>query len=189
MKRKVLVVGIIVLLIVVGLSGCIQQNENGNEEDGSELDDDTGDTTGKTVIMNATEFHEDVHDRSSSSHDSSGTVSSSYTREYDSVDDGDILIVHDNITKTYYDMDKDKTRITLSDPVIIFSFKGDITELYQVGDEIKITVTIKHVNFTYNDKYHYDVEIYEEAWVNEEHFFQHRFGAPLPPSCIEKVII
>ena len=177
MKGKIIAIGIAVLLTFLVFTGCFGNSNNEN-------DTNTRGSNHITVTMNASEFHEDIHDRDSGR----AGVWRNYTRYYDSVDGGDTLIVIDYISDLNYQSEKDKTLITLSDPTIIFSFKGNIENSFTIGDKVKITVTIKHVELSFvlnNVSMYYDVEIYEEQWVDEQYFIENRFGMPLPTSCIE----
>jgi len=86
-----------------------------------------------------------------------------------SVDDGDTVIIHDNISESIYDPDEDVTIITftwVNESQWInseyFTFEGNITGDYKDGDEIKITLKFIHIDLTFdynNITVHYDYEL------------------------------
>ena len=178
MKKGILVVGIVCLMLVLLVCGCTQQEESGTG----------GGTTGNTVTMTAKEHYDDM---------SMDTDWSTYiTILYDSLEDGDTLIIQDSVTNISYDSNTDATTVTFEwtegemtgslNPV----FEGDITGSYQTGDEVKITVTIKHVTFSHEGM-SYDMELYEEQWESQDYFISNAGSAlgglkPLPQSCIAK---
>ena len=114
-----------------------------------------------------------------------------------SVDDGDTVIIHDNISESIYDPDEDVTIITftwVNESQWInseyFTFEGNITGDYKDGDEIKITLKFIHIDLTFdynNITVHYDYELPEEKWPGEDTFKSNLKINPLPQSCIEKV--
>lgn len=179
-----MIVGITLMFFIVGLCGCLGNNENNTNGSNS----NTNGSNHKTVTMNASELRKDLHNEGSYS---SEVEVQNYARYYDSVDEGDTLVIVDYVTEIYYWAEKDKTRIDLSDPTVGFYFNGNVENSYDVGDEVRVTVTIKHVELSYTSNgrtLNYDVEIFEEQWVNEQYFIENKFGAPLPTSCIEIVV-
>ena len=184
MNNKILTVCIISLTLIVFTSGCFE-----NENKKTNINTTNG-STGKTVTMNAREFeNESIEDYNYDTND--------FVFKLKSVDDGDTIIIHDNISEIIYNSDDDTTTVTFlwvnnsgwinsSD----FTFYGNITGLYQADDEIKITLKIKHINLTfeYNGiNVHYDFELPEEKWPGEDTFKANLKINPLPQSSIEKV--
>lgn len=116
---------------------------------------------------------------------------------YNSLGDGDLLIILDTISDIYYDISTDITTVKFewieeneTDHLDIL-FEGDIINSYQPGDEVKISVTIKYVTFSYKD-FNFEMEIYEEQWESEDYYRSNVDSGgdgfkPLPQSCIEKV--
>lgn len=175
MKKGILIVSIICLTLVLFISGCTEQ--------------DNSETTGNTVTMTAKEHSDDM------SMDSDW--STYITIAYDSLEDGDTLIIQDTISSISYDSDTDATIVTFEwtdgdatgslNPV----FEGDITGTYQTGNEVKITVTIKQVTFS-NQGMSYDIGLYEEQWESQDYFISNAASAfgglkPLPQSCISAI--
>ena len=76
-----------------------------------------------------------------------------FTINFDSVNDGDTLIIQDTISNISYD--SNTTTVTFewaegnTTGSLVLSFEGDITDSYQAGDGVKITLKIKRVKFTY----------------------------------------
>lgn len=91
------------------------------------------------------------------------------------LDDGDTLIIQDKISTISYRPEVDATSITFchwegnTGVCESFYFEGDITNQYQKGDQIRITVHIKNVTF-FGSRYNYDMEIFEEQWVSVSYF-------------------
>jgi len=99
---------------------------------------------------------------------------------YNTLEDGDSLVIQDSITDIYYDPDTDTT-------VVVFEwsegeennsyapfFEGDITDKYTIGQEVRITVTIKYVEISYGG-FDFKIEIFEEQWENEEYFINNYY--------------
>jgi len=152
MKKELVVVGIFCLGLVLLTCGCTQ------DEDG-----DGGGTSGSTVTMTAEEYGNDL----AMDIDWSSYITIGFT----SLEEGDTLIIHDTISEINYDSDADATQVTVGSGTSTVNpwFEGDITGTYAVGDEVKITVTIKHVAFS-NEGMDYDMEIFNEVWESEEYF-------------------
>ena len=182
MKKKILGICIVVLMLVALVSGC---TENKTTDD----DDSGGGTTGNTYTWTAKETSDDM------------TMDTDWTTYikilYGTLVDGDTLIIQDTISGFSYDSEADRTTVTVEwteDEVtgsLNFPFEGDLTGSYQAGDEVKVTVTIKHVEFTYTDEtlgmsMDYEVEIFDEQWTTQEEYIASQGGA-LPATSIEKV--
>lgn len=94
---------------------------------------------------------------------------------YTTANDGDTIIIKDNISNLSYDEISDTTTIAFewerygSIDTSSFLFEGNITNQYSAGDRVNITVTIKRVTFLY-EGINYDLEIYAENWVNVDYF-------------------
>lgn len=181
MKKKILGICIIVLMLVALVSGC---TENKTTDDG----DNGGGTTGNTYTWTAEEFEDDL---------TFDTDWETYFKMvFGTLADGDTLILQDTISEISYDSLTDRTTITFDtseggdiSSSINNNFEGDITDTYQVGDEVKITVTIKHVEFTDDStgtSMDYELEIFEEQWTTQEEYVTSGGGA-LPSSTIEKI--
>lgn len=181
MKKEIILVSIIVAIgLVVLLSGCIENNDS---------KDKGGSTEAKTVTMNAQEFGEDMGFEQPSE-----TVFKTY---FKSLDDGDTLIFQDLISDITYDETTDITTIEFEysqgegegtyTSTNEFIFDGNLTGDYSVGDEVRITVTIKHVTFTMQGMT-LDIEVYEEYWVSEQYYIDNYMtGMPFKPISAEKI--
>ncbi|HDQ15550.1 MAG TPA: hypothetical protein ENN45_00650 [Bacteroidetes bacterium] len=170
-------VGIVVLTLALVLSGC---TDNGK--------DDGTDSQPETVTMNAQEFGEDMKFE---------MLETSMKTYFVSLDDGDILIFQDEIAEISYDETTDITTIEFEysqgegegtyTSTTQFIFDGDLTGEYSIGDEVKITVTIKHVTVTIQGMT-LDMEIYEEYWVSEQYFTENYMtGNPYQALSAEKI--
>lgn len=167
MKKVTIAVLIIFCFITaIFICGCSEQNNN----------------TGKTVTMTAKEHLEDIE-----------TIygTDEITTNFNSLDEGDTLIIQDTILNINYDDAADRTIIVfvstegeLSDSMK-FEFEGKLTDSFYNDEQVRITVKIKHVVFSYQN-ISYDMELYEEQWVSEEYFNSYRYK-PLPQSCITKI--
>ena len=179
MKKKLILAGIIVLSLVLLLSGCTENNDDGNG-DSSEP---------KTVTMNAQEYGEDMDIQMSQT---------SMTQSFKSLNDGDTLIFQDSISSISYDDTTDSTTVNFEysqdadnggtqTSTASFLFEGNLTADYSVGDEVKITVKIKHVTVTIQGMT-IDMEIYEEYWESEQYFTDNYMtGNPYKPLSSDKI--
>jgi hypothetical protein len=101
-----------------------------------------------------------------------------YNRLQKTLDDGDTLNIQDNISVIRYISEDDTTNITFchqegyTSYCDSFYFEGNITNQYKEGDEIRITVHIKHVTFS-GTSYNYYLEIFEEQWESVSYFNSH----------------
>ena len=123
-------------------------------------------------------------------------TNNSVTKLYNSLNDGDLIIIKDVIDIIFHDQKMDATLVSFewtengTSNLLEFMFKGDLTPIFSLGDEVKISVTIKYVNFTYNEL-NYEMEIYNEQWVSED-FFKTDLETggdgfrPLPQNIIKK---
>jgi hypothetical protein len=151
-----------------------------------------GGTTGNTVIMTAQQYNDDIDFTLDTSE---GWV---MNVEYRSLEEGDTLILKDRIykierqsfsvdaTSISFDVD-DYTRIGVDASEIAILIEGDITDEYEVGDNVRITVTVKHFEYTNETSgATFDMEVFEEGW-NQNSFMANFFTQILPKNVIEKV--
>jgi len=185
MKKTIVIVGIVCLISGLFICGCTQQDNSGaNGNDGG--------TAGKTLTMTVKEFYDDMVPPG-------GMLS--LTILYSSLEDGDTLILQDTIPEITYDSNTQSTNVrfewseeqnggTLTSSRT-FRIEGNITDEFQIGNEFKLTVKIKHVTFSNPlGEGEIELELFEEEWVNEEYFVENLATSglkPLPQSCIEKV--
>lgn len=182
MKKGPISIGLACIIIVILICGCTQQDNNGNGNG----------TSGNTVTMTVKELYDDMVPPQ-------GMLS--LTVLYNSLEDGGTLILQDTIPSIEYYPDAWSTNIryewveehnngTLTKSRTI-RIEGDIREEFQVGDEFKLTVNIKHVTISNPlGEGEIKLEIFEEEWVSEEYFVENLATSglkPLPQSCIEKV--
>ena len=176
MKKNFVIAGILVLTLVLFLSGCTEENSNS--------------AGAKTVTMTAKEMSDDVTWDGSQS---------SLTIGYNTLNEGDTLIVEDTISNVEYNSTNDWTKIRFEIgnessseglTTVMFYIQGNQTSSYQSGNKVRITNKIKHVQFT-NDQVSYDIELLEDQWESEEYFVTHmmtgNYLKPLPSSAIEKI--
>ncbi len=166
---NLMILGIFCFTILVFICGCTEQNNNNGTDE-------------VKITMSAKEHFNDME-----------TIqgSDNITINYKSVDDGDKLAIQDIIFKINYDYIYNKTIVLFvwdegnESDSMFFEFEGDITDSFFIDDQVKITVKIKHVIFSYQDVIH-DMELYEEQWINAEYFNTNRYK-PLPASSITKI--
>ncbi len=152
---KKLVVSIITLFIslLIFFSGCLNLGENDDEKN--------------AIIMTAREHNEDITIDTN--------TNNSFSKLYNSLNDGDLIIIKDVIDSIFYNQKRDATLVSFewtengTSNLLEIIFEGDLTPIYFLGDEVEISVTIKYVNFKHNE-FNYEMEIYDEQWVSEEFF-------------------
>jgi len=178
MKRPIAIISIVCLMLVLVSCGCTEEENGGNG---------TG-PSGQTVTMTAEELFNDME---------MDTDWETYiTMGFTSLDEGDTLVVQDNISNITYNPEIDGTEIIFEYPgqgggssSTKFLIESDITDSFSLDDEVKIAMTIKHVTFTYNGTA-YDMEVFEEAWESDEYYTSHPETnglKPMPQSVVEKV--
>ncbi len=171
---------IIIIFIIIGfiqIGGIyIDINDSIDKQDSIEL------------IMTAKEHNSDI--------EIDTNIADGYKLLYNSLKDGDRLIIRDVISSISYYPEVDATKIVFewsenekNDSLEVF-IKGDITSEYFKGDEVKISVTIKYVNFIFNN-YSFEMEIFNEQWESEEYFYENAGTIllgfkPIPKSAISK---
>jgi len=135
-------------------------------------------------------------------YDINTNISSDYNTlkiNYSSYNENDTIIINDQIENIEYDSDNDSTVISFFSNVneSIFKssdliFKGDLTDTYNVDDNVEIKLTIKHVLIPISfgdDTFYYDVEIFKEQWVSEDYFISNvQNGFPFKPMSDQIII-
>ena len=142
------------------------------------------------------EFQEFIDDSSFSTSMSGGSMK--WTVDYKSLNEGDTLIFTGkiyNVTYTsfmynatiiYFDVEN-YTKMGVNSSEIAFLFEGNITDEYKIGDDVRITLTVKHFVYTNETSgASIDMEVFEEGW-DQDKFIMSFFTQVLPESCIEKV--
>jgi len=180
MKKKILGICIVVLMLVALVSGCTEESSNNNG----------GSADTKTLTMTGEEMSNDM---------TLDLSENGMIIGYNSLDEGDTLIIEDSISKIEYNSTNDWTKITFETgdasssmgiTSVFFYIQGDQTSSYQVDEQVKITNAIKHVQFTYQGA-SYNIELLEDQWESEEYFTSHimtgNYLKPLPTTAIEKV--
>ena len=112
MKKTIALVGIVVMMLVLLISGCTEDNNGG--------------TTGQTYTWTAKEMQDDV----SIDSDWETYIKILYT----SLGDGDTLIIQDTISEVTYDSLTDRTTITFDT-----SEGGDMTSSVNLPFEGNLT--------------------------------------------------
>jgi hypothetical protein len=181
MNKTLSIIVIACLITTVFICGCTSNKDN------------TGNISPKTVTMTAQEF---INGASFSMGMSGGVWK--WTLDYKSLREGDTLILTDkiyNITYTSFlynattiSFDTENyTKMGINASEVVFLFEGDITDQYHVGDDVRITLTVKHFVYTNEtSKMSLDMEVFKEGW-SQESFITHFFTQILPDSCIIKV--
>ncbi len=165
-KKKVFLLGLLVCMTVtVTVSGCIEKNHQ----------DENGDVT----VMTYGQYLAD-----SRSHIDNETKQ--VMEWYQSLDEGDTLVIRDTINTITYMQAFGFTSIDFAssytdDAVII---EGDITNNYSSGDNIILQLTIIRDTFTWEDTktgelWTYNLECIKEMWDTEQ-----KTPVPIPSSCI-----
>ena len=116
---------------------------------------------------------------------------------YNSLSDGDAIIIKDTITNISYNQNTDNTTVKFSNVVGYIGdliFEGNLTSLYATGDHVQVYVTIKLKTFTLEppdvlSEITYNLEIFEKQWGGTEYFVKKMATSlkglkPLPQSSI-----
>lgn len=180
MIRKITSIIIFFSIVFVICSGCIKEKHS-TESDS------------KIVNWNA----QDLIDDFSFSTSMSGGIMK-WSANYKSLNEADTLILTDkisnitytsflhNATSIFFDV-KDYTKMGMNASEVAFLFQGNITDKYQIGDNVKITLTVKHFVYTNEtSKTSFDWDVFEEGW-DQEYFITHFFAQILPENCITKI--
>jgi len=150
MGKKSIFCVLICLIIGIFNSGCL----------------DNGDTD--ATIMSFKELADDYN--VDSNNDTKEVI-----QQFQSLDDGDTLLIQDTITNISFIQSDNSTWIEFSSsPGEIFSIAGDITNDYGPGDTIEIRMHIGSDVFTEEnpstgEMWTYDMEVMIEGWDNESH--------------------
>jgi len=149
-KLKITIIIASILLMAIFFSGCTEDKTKEN-----------------TVTMSAKELYDDID---------VNNTENRYYYNYKSLNDGDTLILQDTIKKIDYYAETNSTRVTFewTDGTYSPPFQGNITSMFSIGDKVKITVHIKHVQFSNNTR-SFDLELFEEQWVSQEYFLANIF--------------
>jgi hypothetical protein len=194
---------IIIVFLLLSLSGCTEEKITNTNE--NNIDNKNTDGSNKSVNMTAQGLIQDLKYSNSIKKGSWRWII-----DYNSLNDGDTLILTDTIRSISYNKaifynatnisfnvnsnkssDFDKNYLNLL-------FQGNLTDQYKVGDKVKITVTIEE--FIYENtssNIYYQMDVFKEGW-NEEEFLSNESGFSfmsifgsflqvLPQSCIEKI--
>ena len=114
-----------------------------------------------------------------------------YQLLYNTLEDGDKLIIQDTISDIIYDSDFDITKIIFEwtdegeTNSYYVDFEGNLTDIYQKGVKVKITGVIKYVEFNY-ENLKFEIEIFEKQWINQDNFITNGLK-PLPSTSIKEV--
>lgn len=201
--NKAIIFCLVFLLLFLFFGGCLEEIENVPDEN-NEVEESSFNTN-NTVHMNAQELINDFKFYYNIKHGSF-----KYVMGYDSLKDGDTLILTDTISKINYtesilfnatnisfnienDSNKDYGENSLD-----ILFEGNLTDKYKPGDNVRITVTIK--KFSYENEtsnINYQIDAFKEGWKEDDFIsnqtgflFMSMFGSflqVLPESCIEKI--
>ncbi len=123
---------------------------------------------GKTITMSMIEFINDYNE-------SQDNVTKKITSLFNSLEEGDTLIIKDTINLTKYYLFKNYTLIELGN-VSGWSFPiwGNITSTFKEGDTIELKLHIIKVTYElqrYNETWTVERETYEEGWDREYNTF------------------
>ena len=118
--------------------------------------------------------------------------------DYKSLNEGDTLILTDiiynitysrflyNATSIYFDVE-DYVRLGVNASEIVFQYEGNITNEFAIGDNVRITLTVKHFLYTNETSgATLNMEVFEEGW-DQEKFIMYFLTQILPKSTIEKI--
>jgi hypothetical protein len=118
------------------------------------------------VIMTFNEFLNDYH----SNIDNASRLITYY---FQSLNEGDTLIIRDTINTISYNATRGYTNIQfISYPGDTFPIQGDITDEFKIGDSVEITLHIIEVSFTdqhpsTGETWTFNLETLEEEWDAE----------------------
>jgi hypothetical protein len=180
MRKIPSVIVVIFLLLAIFSCGCTEKNN----------EDSTGP---KTVYMNAQDF---INDFSFSTSTAGGKMT--WKLDYKSLNEGDTLILTDkiyNITHTgfwsnstsiFFDVE-DYVRLGVNASEVVFQFEGNMTNEFDIGDNVRITLTVKHFLYTNETSgATFNMDVFEEGW-DQEKFMMNFLTQILPKSTIEKI--
>lgn len=148
-----------------------------------ELKEIKNESSGTTVVMSAEDY---VSDLIKSNISGLRGMFSLYA-----LGAGDALILRDNISMSEYEPLYNDTIIFLNSSEGFHTYiQGNITETYNIGDEVEITVHVMELTYSYLGE-EYSVKIIEETWVNLKYYlyyqtFIYSIDTVLPQSQIQK---
>lgn len=179
--RKGALLGIVVFVIIILL--VVGYLQFGIQVDQDDLD------VKIPVIMTAEEHNNDIP--------VDQDWSDGYSLLYNTLENGDLLIIEDVINDILYQSDEDVTIIFFrwiendEGDYLDLTFEGDLTDSFDMGDKVSVSVAIKYVTFSYKG-FNFEMEIYKEQWVSEEYFRDDADSGgdgfkPLPETIIDKL--
>ena len=190
MQKKMSMAVVIILLIAIFFCGC---TDNNNEDSIEPKNNNEDSIEPKTVYMTAQDF---INDFIFSTSLAEGKMT--WKSDYKSLNEGDTLVLTDkiyNITHTgfisgitniYFDVE-DYVRLGVNASEIVFQYEGNITNEFAIGDNVRITLTVKHFLYTNETSgATLDMEVFEEGW-DQEKFMMNFLTQILPKSTIEKI--
>jgi hypothetical protein len=104
---------------------------------------------------------------------------------FNSLDDGDILVVQDTIMNISFEESYNLTVVELGPGSQAFSIEGDVTDKFKRGDAVELKLHIVKVVFLqqnqfYSEIWTFDIEIFEEGWD-----FSFNTAKPIPAKYIK----
>lgn len=178
MRKKYLVIIFSFVFVIVLFCGCFEENNSSNDNDDEE----------NFIVFSAQQYYKDKTIEIKED----GTV----VIDFQLLQNNDKIVIKDIINDIGYIESQGNTfiKFQFQDLLegdnnqqidVIFIFKDNITNVFEVGDEVEISVTIEHVEFTFNNT-EYDIEVFEEEW-DQEYFEVNGDFKPLTLDCIKKV--
>ena len=103
---------------------------------------------------------------------------------FNSLDDGDILVVQDTIQNITFEESYNLTVVEFGLGAQAFSIEGDITDKFKRGDSVELKLHIINVVFLQQNQYYseiwtFDIEVFEEGWNSS-----FNTAKPIPPKYI-----
>ena len=139
------------------------------------------DNKGAVVTMTFDEF---VNDFNESVNNQTKTI----RYLFESLDDGDILIIKDTINDTLYNESLNYSRVEfVSSPGTSFPIEGNITDIFSIGDAVEIELHIRETAFTKLNPYSgelwtFQLETFREGWDDKTNDY-----IPVPQKYVRKV--
>ncbi len=179
-KKEKIIISLLLITVVL-LAGCNEQKSTNKQ-----TDNDSYLNSSELIIFSAQKFYEDKIKTKEN-----GTE----VIDYKSLEDKDKLLIIDKIDSIGFIESTNDTFIKFqfqnksnknSDyySEIFFIFEGNLTHIYNQNDWVEISVTIKQVEFEYDNK-SYNMELFEEEW-DRDYLESNNSFKSLPESCIKK---
>ena len=178
MRKRNLLMIILLLIVIISISYLIIANIEENTDNNTNTDDKYKDC----VILSAKELYDKMEfnisdGKTGNTNESDVSLNKTIiTKKYESLSDGDCIVIRDNISIITYSKEEDKSTIAFSwyedqytKPHDYYYFEGDITNTYSEGDNIEILLTIKSVEVETNSTKYY-IQIFEEQWQSKKYF-------------------